>query len=174
MVDKAELLKWSRKYDKANGWLVQKEQALGAKFRKNKALTREDLVQVVEWKLGENSKKQRVLEAVAKNDEAEVARITGQVFNVVGTQDAYRINSLTTLDGVSPVMASVILTFFDPQNYGIFDAPAWQALLGNPPQNLFTTQNYLRLLTSLRKTAHKHNLSARTIQKAFHQKNLTK
>jgi len=142
MVDKKDILKWSKKYDKDQGWWIQKENELGAKFRKNKVLTRDDLVQIVEWKFKNASedKKKHVLEAVAKNDEAVVARISSQVFNVPTGEDAYRINSLTMLNGVSPILASVILAFFDPKQYGVFDVNVWRALLGNEPPNLYSPQ----------------------------------
>ncbi len=174
MVDKKELLKWSKKYDKDQGWWVQKENELGAKFRRNKVLTRDDLAQIVEWKFkdGSEEKKKRVLAAIAQNDEATVARISGQVFNVPSNDDAYRLNSLTMLNGVSPVLASIILAFFDPKQYGVFDAQVWKALLGNEPPNLFAPQNYLKLLAALRKTASKNNLDARTVEKAFFKKKL--
>jgi hypothetical protein len=71
------------------------------------------------------------------------------------------------LEGVSPVLATVILTFFDPKRYGIFDAYVWKSLLGNEPPNLYSTMNYLRLITALRKTAAKHNLDVRLIEKAL-------
>ena len=76
------------------------------------------------------------------------------------------------LNGVSPVLASVILAFFDPKQYGVFDVNVWRALLGNEPTNLFSTQNYLKFLLALRKTAAKHNLEARTVEKAFSKKSL--
>ena len=173
MMDKAEILRWSRKYDKDQGWWSQKERELGAKFRKNKVLTREDLVQVVEWRFNDQeNKKGKVLEAVANNDEAVLTRISSQVFNILGSEDAYRMNSLTMLNGVSPVLASVILTFLDPKNYGVFDVHVWRALLGNEPPNMFTTQNYLKLLAAVRKTAAKNNLDARTVEKAFFKKSV--
>jgi hypothetical protein len=173
MMDKAEILRWSRKYDKDQGWCAQKERELGARFRKTKVLTLEDLAQVVEWKFHDSEeKKNKVLEAVAKNEEASVSRISSQVFSVAGSEDAFRVNSLTMLNGVSPILASVILAFFDPKQYGVFDVQAWKALLGNEPPNLFTTQNYLRFLVVLRKTAGKNNLDARIVEKAFFKKKL--
>jgi hypothetical protein len=54
----------------------------------------------------------------------------------------------------------------------VFDVRVWQGLLGNAPANLFTVQNYLRLLASLRKVASKHNLDARVIDKAYYKKSL--
>jgi hypothetical protein len=168
MVDKSELLKLGRRYDKDNPKGLQVEQELGSRFRKTKSFTREDLLRVADWKYPASEEKgRRVAEAIAKNDEATVARISSQVFSVTGTEDSFRVNSLTMLVGVSPVLASVILAFFDPRDYGVFEAGVWKVLLGNVPPNLYTPQNYLKFLAALRKTASKNNLDARTVEKAL-------
>lgn len=172
-MDKSDYLVWSRKYDKSYGWQAQRERELGARFRKLKVLTVADLAQVAEWKFKEEpEKKARLLELVQRNSEEKVQRISSQVFSLPQGDDTYRINCLTTLEGVSPVVASVILTFFDPHQYGIFDLSVWKPLLGNPPPNLYTPQNYLKLLVAMRKTAAKHNLDARTIDKALFKKSV--
>lgn len=142
-------------------------------MRKAKALTQADLAQVVEWKFKEEpEKKVRVLALVARNDEATVNRLSSQALSIPSCEDAYRMNCLTLLEGVSPAIASVILAFFDPKQYGIFDVRVWKPLLGNPPPNLLTTQNYLKLLLAMRKTAAKQNLDVRTIDKALYKKSL--
>ena len=82
------------------------------------------------------------------------------------------MNCLTTLEGISPVLASVILAFFDPHNYGILDLNVWKRLLGNPPPNMNSPQNYIVLLTAMRKTAAKQNLDARIIDKALYKKSI--
>ena len=170
-MDKPEYITWSRKYDKSYGWQAQRERELGAKFRKQKALTVADLAQVVEWKFKDDpEKKTRLLELVARNTEEKVNRISSQAFNLPQGDDNYKICCLTTLEGVSPIVASVILTFFDPRLYGIFDTRVWKGLLGNPPPGLFTPQNYIKLLAAMRKTAAKHNLDARIIDKALFKK----
>ena len=162
---------WCRKYNKAYGWWAQREFELGVKFRKNKALSVADLAAVVEWKFkGEAGKLQRALDLVGRNDEEKVARISSQTLSLPNADDAYRLNCFTSLEGISPVLASIILAFFDPARYGIFDLAAWKALLGNPPPGLYTPQNYVRLLQALRKTAAKHNLDARDIDKALYRK----
>lgn len=172
-MDKPDFLLWSRKYDKSFGWQAQREQELGAKFRKAKVLTQVDLAQVVEWKFKEDpEKKVRVLALVSRNDEATINRLSSQALGIPFCEDSYRMNCLTFLEGVSPVLASVILSFFDPKQYGILDAAAWKALLGNPPPNMLTTQNYLKLLSAMRKTAAKQNLDVRTIDKALYRKSL--
>ena len=172
-MDKPDYILWSRKYDKAFGWQAQRERELGVKFRKNKALTCKDLTDVVEWKYkAEPDKMTRTQELMLRNTEEKVHRITNQILSLPNADDTYRVNCLTTLEGVSPVLASVILAFFDPHNYGIFETAVWKKLLGNAPPGLYTPQNYIRLLTALRKTAKKHNLDARTIDKALYKKSI--
>lgn len=166
---------WSRKYDKAFGWQAQRERELGAKFRKNKALCVKDLAAVVEWKFKDDPEKlQHAQELVARNTEEKVQRITSQTLSLPNADDTYRLTCLTTLEGISPVLASIILTFFDPRNYGIFDQTVWKRLLGNAPPGLYTPQNYIRLLGAMRKTAAKHNLEVRVIDKALYKKSLDK
>jgi hypothetical protein len=170
-VDKADFLMWSRKYDKAFGWQAQRERELGAKLHKNKVFTVKDLTSIVEWKFHDDAgKKTRTLELVARNDEATVNRLSSQALSIPSCEDGYRLTCLTLLEGVSPILASVILTFFDPKQYCILDAYTWKALLGNVPPNMQTTQNYLVLLAVIRKTAAKQNLDVRVIDKAFFKK----
>ena len=172
-MDKKDFVKWSQKYDKDQGWQAQIERELGARFRRLKIMSGTDLAMVVEWKFMEDKeKKRRVLELVARNDEASIARVSSQAFNLSLDDDACRMNCLVMLEGVSPVLASVILAFFDPKQYGVFDVYAWRALLGNEVPNLFSAANYLRLLLALRKTAAKHNLDVRTVEKALVEKRL--
>ncbi len=170
-LDKKDIVAWSKRYDKDQGMWAQREQELGAKFRKNRQITLEELVLVVEWKFqGAEHKKEKVVEVITKNGPEVIQHFSNQAFNVQGEEDVFRMNSLMMINGVSPVLASVILAFFDPRNYGVFDVRVWRGLLGNEPANLFTTQNYLRLLVSLRKVASKHNLDARVIDKAYYKK----
>jgi len=86
--------------------------------------------------------------------------------------DMYRMNCLTTLEGVSPVLASVVLAFFNPKIYGVFDVRVWKPLLGNAPANLLTVANYRMFLQALRKTAGKHNLDVRVVDKALFKKSI--
>ncbi len=164
---------WSRKYDKAYGYFAQRERELGAKFRKNKSLSCKDLDAIVEWKYKEEPDKlPRAQELVARNSEETVQRLTSQALSIPNADDVYRLNCLTSLEGISPVLASIILSFFEPHNYGIFDQSIWKPLLGNAPPGLYTPQNYVRLLQALRKTAAKYNLDARVIDKALYKKSL--
>ncbi len=172
-LDKRDFLRWSQKYDKDEGWLAQVEQELGSRFRRSKVMSGVDLARVVEWTLkGDEGKKRRVLELVTRNSEASVAQVSSQAFNLPVDDDACRINCLLMLEGVSPVLASVILAFFNPKRYGVFNVYSWRALLGNEVPNLFSAANYLKLLLALRKTAAKHNLDVRTVEKALFKKKM--
>ena len=172
-LDKPDYVMWSRKYDKAYGFLAQRERELGSKFRKNKVMTKADLVAVAEWKFrDEPDKKTHAVELVERNSEETVVRISSQVFSVPTADDMYRMNCLTTLEGVNPVLASIILAFFDPKLYGIFDARVWRPLLGNAPSGLLTSANYRAFLLAIRKTAAKHNLDVRVIDKALYRKSM--
>jgi hypothetical protein len=172
-LDKADYLLWSRKYDKAYGFLAQRERELGFKFRKNKVMTKTDLIAVADWIFRDApDKRSRAVELVNRNSDEIVERVSSQAFNLPDGSDLYRVNCLSSLEGVTPVFVSVILMFFDPKNYGFFDVRVWKPLLGNAPSNLFTALNYQTLLLSLRKTARKHNLDARVIDKALYKKNV--
>jgi hypothetical protein len=170
-VDKADFLLWSRKYDKAFGWQVQRERELGSRFRKNKQLSVADLAAVVEWQFkAEPDKLARAKELVSRNGEEKTVRVTSQALCLPVADDMFRLNCLLSLEGVSPVLASVVLAFFDPRRFGIFDLRVWKPLLGNAAPGLYTPQNYVRFLEALRKTAAKHNLDARQIDKALYKK----
>jgi hypothetical protein len=172
-LDKADYLLWSRKYDKAYGFLAQRERELGFKFRKNKFMTKTDLVAVVDWIFrNEPDKRVRAVELISRNSDEIVERVSSQAFNLPEGSDLYRMNCLSTLEGVTPVIVSVILMFFDPKNYGFFDARVWKPMLGNAPSNLFTALNYQTLLLALRKSARKHNLDARIIDKALYKRGI--
>lgn len=172
-MDKADFLTWSRKYDKSFGWQVQRERELGAKLRKAKTLTKDDLAKIVEWKFSNEPEKMgRLVELVNRNNEVDVERLSSQVFCNPAAEDLFKMNCLLTLEGISPVLASAILAFFDPRRYGIFDLRVWKPLLGNPPPNLYAAQNYIKFLAALRKTAAKHNLDARIVEKALYKKSL--
>jgi len=131
------------------------------------------LIQVVEWKFKDlKGRKERVLRFIAKNNDSLVRRISSDVFSATLKDDSNRIDSLQMLDGVGPALASTILTFYDPKKYAVFDIHVWREMYGKEPKNLFTTENYLKLLVDLRGIANKYNLEVRTVEKALFKKNI--
>jgi hypothetical protein len=172
-MEKEEILDWSKKYDEDHPWWTQKEKELGDELRRSKELTKDDLVQVVEWKFKElQGRKKRILGLIAKNDDTEIRRISRHVLGLSSKIDSYMVNSFCTLHGVGPAVASTILTFYNPKQYGVFDIHIWRELFGKEPENLFTTKNYLKLLAKLRRIANEYSLDVRIVEKAFFKKNL--
>lgn len=172
-MEKEEILNWSKKYDVDHPWWKQKEKELGDKLRRSKELTKDDLVQVVEWKFKElQGRKKRILGLIAKNDDTEIRRISSHIFGLGSKDDSYKANSLCMLHGVGPAVASTILTFYNPKEYGVFDIHIWRELFGKEPKNLFTTENYLKLLAELRRIANKYDVDVRIVEKAFFKKNI--
>jgi hypothetical protein len=170
-MDKADYLAWAKKYDNADGAKAQRERELGAKFRKNKQLSAADLAAVCDWFYkGEADKLARARELAARNSEEKTMRLTSQALSLPQADDMFRLNCLLSLEGITPVLASVVLAFYDPAHFGVFDAASWKALLGNVPPGLYTPQNYVRLLAALRKTAQKYNLNVRVVEKALAKK----
>ena len=172
-MEKEEILNWNAKYDKDHPWWTQKEKELGDKLRRSKVLTKDDLIKIVEWKFQTlPGRKKRVLGLVAKNDDAEVRRVSSEFFRFDSKIASYNVERLVRIGGVGPAVASTILSFYNPKEYGIFDIHVWRELFGKEPKNLFTTKNYLRLLTKLRQIACKYDLAVRTVEKALFKKNL--
>ncbi len=171
-MEKEEIQYWSKKYDEQHPWWIRKEKELGDKLRRLKELTKDDLVQMTEWKFKITPLiLPRRLRDVAKNDDAEIRRISRHVFSLSPKDDSDRINSLDKLNGVGPAVATVVLTIYDPKQYGVFDKHVWRELFGKEPKYLYTTENVLEVLSELRRIANKYGLDVRTVEKAFFKKN---
>lgn len=172
ILTKEEILELDRKYDEDHPWWTQKEKELGDKFRQTKTVTKNDLLQVVDWKFKRvPPRHKRVTELAKKNTNEIVQQTCSQVFAM--SDDSDRIESLDALHGVGPASLSVILTFYDPKNYGVFDIHVWREFFGKEPKGyVFTTEDYLEVLTELRKIAGKYGLDVRTVEKALFKKNI--
>ena len=173
-MNKQEILNWNREYDKDYSLdSAQTEKELGEKLRSSKELTKGDLVQIVEWKFKElKGRKERILKLIENNDDLLVRRVSRDVFDLTSDYDLYKVKLLCVFHGIGPAVASTILTFYNPKDYGVFDIHVWRESFGKEQKNLFTTENYLKLLAELRKLANQYGLDVRTIEKAFYKKNI--
>jgi hypothetical protein len=173
-LDKNEILEWNQKYNRNHPWWVQKEKELGDKLRKTKTLTKHDLLEVVDWKFKELvGRKKRVYKLVNSNNDAEIQQTCSKVFSLTPRDDKRRIGDLDRLKGVGPALASVVLSFYDPKNYGVHDIHVWREFFGPEPTTIFTgSRCYLKLLAELREEANKYSLDARIVEKAYFKKNL--
>ena len=174
MLNKAEILEWNFKYDHDHQWWVQKEKELGNKFRATGNLTKSDLIELVDWKFKDLvGRKTRISKLVNRNNDKVVRQTCSHVFSLTTRNDVLRINRLDSLEGIGPALASVILTFYDPKNYGVHDIHVWREFFGPEPPTIFIGSGcYLKLLGELRKEANKYSLEARVVEKAYFKKNL--
>jgi len=174
-MNKEEILYYAHRYDEDyfEKW-IQPERELGDKFRKTKEVTKDDLRKVVEWKFADLPWKNDRLNDVANIDDAEIRRKSHVVF-CQAKIDSDMVNGLRFY-GVGPATISVILTFYNPKEYGVFDRHVWRELFGRERKGeyLWTTENYLKVLAELRKIGKQHSLDVRTVEKAFFMKQKAK
>ena len=173
---KQEIMKWSKKYDNEQPLLDKKiETEVGNRLRATRELSKDDLTRIIEWKFSNlKGRLARVTRYADRNDDTVLRKVSKLVFDLGEEHDEHKINLLCVFDGIGAAIASVILTFYDPQNYGVFDIHAWRELFGAEPKNLFTAKNCLQVLTQLRKIGAEYNLPARKVEKAYFQKNYDK
>jgi thermostable 8-oxoguanine DNA glycosylase len=170
-MNKEEILQYAESYDKEyfDNWVLP-EQELGEKFRKTKQVTKDDLRRVVEWKFMGLPWKNDRLNDVANIDDDELRKRSHIAFTQSET-DSDKINALKFY-GVGAATISVILTFYNPKEYGVFDRHVWRELFGKESKGeyLWTAENYLKVLTELRRIANQYGVDVRTVEKAIFKK----
>jgi len=120
-LEKSEILEWRHEYDEQYPWWVRKEKEIGDKLRETGELTKEDLIRIVEWKFKTPpGRMKRVLGYVGQNEDEAIRRISRSVLGLSPEYDAHKTESPRRIHGVRPAVASTILTFYDPRNYGVF------------------------------------------------------
>ena len=170
---KQEILYWSGRHDEQFPRGIKEEREIGGRLRETKELTKRGLIDIIKWKFeGLEGRKKRELDLMADVDEQILKKVSNIVFNLNASQDIYRIRLLCALrHGIGVAVASTILTFFDPKNYGVFDFHVWQEIFGEKLEGKYTVLNYVKLLSKLREIAEKYDLHVRTVEKAFYKKN---
>jgi len=169
---KSEILEWSNKYDKDHPWWIEKEKQLGNALRERGELTKEDLLEIIKWKFLTTPRrlKQNLIRA-NKNDDYVVRNISRSVLRLSPKYDFEKITRLCRIKGVGAAMASVILTFYDPQNYGVFDMHVWKELYGDDSMPTYNARDCLLCLSEMRMLAKKDSLNVRVVEKALFKKN---
>ena len=165
-----ELLQWKEKYDREEiAYTGGEEERLGARFRSKRFATKEDLVQIIKWKFqGRLAGRQvRILNLFTRQNEASVKRLTRLAF--AAEDDAVKLTFLLQMQGIGTALSSVVLAFYDPQNYGILDSHAWRGLFGSQePRGLSQSQRHaIHYFMCLRQISDLVKLPCRDIEKAI-------
>lgn len=174
METKEDLLIWIEKYDNQEDFYNKgDEDELREKFQKNKFMTKEDLAKIHKWKFQGTlvGRQKRMLNLIENFPSETIESISGEAFN--SDNEKEKLNLLFQIPSVGNSLSSVILTFYDPQNYGILDIHSWRELFGEEPKDIFSNkQRLLDFLATLRKISNETGLSCRQVEKALFKKNL--
>lgn len=175
-LSKEEIVCWNKRYDEEYGkYDKEVENSVGRNLKSNRELSQADLIKIVEWKFeGLKGRKKRFLNLINSLDESDIKEISRDAINSV--DEWARIEKLRKLKGVKNALASVILTFLDSENYGVFDIHAYDELFETNkktrPKDLFINSKYLHeFLRGLRQIAKKYGFSVRYVEKAYFKKN---
>lgn len=149
---------------------------LGQTYRAKGYLTLDQMSDIVHWKTaGRQTNSFR-----SNNSDASVTLVTGFAAQAADKlHDAPEINAsiLLALPAVHFPTASVILTAWNPNEYGIFDVRAWSALktltkdgtFDRGKRTLFTANEFRLYTLLLRRWRDRTGVSPRTIDKALWQ-----
>lgn len=172
-MDREFLIFWRDKYDREeNLYNKGDEEELRRKFQENQYITKDDLIKTIEWKFQGRltGRQKRILKILKPVDDEYIIDISKLVFKV--SDDEKRVKLLCTINGVGTAVASTILTFYDPENYGVFDIHAWRELFGKETKSLFTDiKNVIKFFECLREIGKKTKLPCRDVEKALFKKN---
>jgi hypothetical protein len=169
-LNKQELKRWTKEYAYAeNSPQKETEKDLGKKFQKNGFATKKDLIELLSWKFETmKGRKQLELARLEKNPDSIIREFTGKAFEA--KEDLERIKYLKRLNGVGSAVCSVILTFYDPKEYGIFDIHAGEELLGKEVKNDQRNKTLVTFFGKLRELSRETGLDCREIEKGLFQK----
>lgn len=137
-------------------------------FRNAKAkgyLTKEELRIVCRWKSS------RAIWLIEKNSSKRIKNISLKAFKT--KSERYKIELLTSLNGVSIPMASAILMLINPKRYGVIDIRVWQLLYKMKSVNKkgsgvgFNFNNWFQYLMIIRYYASMYNVKTRDIERTL-------
>lgn len=171
-MNREEIIFWRDKYDREEDkYVTGTEEELRPKFRENRHATKEDLEKIIKWKFQGRltGRKQMNLKRLKNVEGWIVEKITGLAFDM--PDDRLKLKLLTCIDGVGTSVASVILTFNDPENYGVLDFHVWHGLYNND-KKVFNEKDCLKYFKDLRAKAREVGLPCRDVEKAIFKKDL--
>ena len=156
----SDIIKLRNEHDKECKSEIELEKKIGNQLRATKTLTKSQLGKIIFWKFDRDGRiranELRLIESI--NDELLQEKSTC-VFNLGTDHDSERVELLRSFPGIGVAVASVILSFYDPENYCVFDFHIYQEFFGMRPD--YTTDEYVKLLEVLRKEAKKCSARAK-------------
>lgn len=175
-MNREELISWKSRYNKEQDDTDKSEEReLSLKIQKKQYITKKELEKIIKWKFQNKliGRQKILLNHMKPIEESIVIEISKTAFKI--NDDEYRLKLLNIIKGIGNSLASVILTFYDPQNYGILDIHAWRSLFGeNKPKSSFSNVNCLKFFEKLRQVSKITGLTCRDVEKAYYMKDFKK
>ncbi|MDP1696137.1 MAG: hypothetical protein Q8L29_04445 [archaeon] len=171
---KDEIVFWKNKYDKEEDLYNRgDENELRKSFNEKGFMSKADLSRIIKWKFqGRLLGRQKVMLNHIKDCNSEfIEKLSKEAFQ--SKDDEIRITLLSNIPAVKNSLSSVILTFYDPSDYGILDIHSWRELFGEEPKDIFSNKKRaIDFFKKLREISKNTGLSCRDIEKALFKKNL--
>ncbi|SDX66291.1 hypothetical protein [Halobellus clavatus] len=166
-MNKEDIRKWSERYDEAyDDDLQETEERIHKQLREQGYLTRDQLQEVVQWKLnGMPGRRGGNVERVNTVPDEYVQRVTEAALLIDDPKT--QLKTLKSIPGIGPATATVILTFYDPENYGIGDRYILDQFFGE--DRTIRVTDYPKILAELR-DRNPGDFDLRTVEKAYYQK----
>jgi hypothetical protein len=168
-MDKNQATEWLRRYELEEDYNNGLEEKLRTQFKKNQSFTKSDLLEIMKWKFetmqGREKRQQNLLKTIKDED---VVHISTAAFRI--KDDRLRIAVLMTIPSVGLAIASTVMTFYAPENYGIYDIHSWRGLMCKKEFQSATWKELDAFWTKLRKEAKKLGMTCRDLEKAYFKK----
>ena len=136
-------------------------------------MSKDDLIKIMKWKFQGRllGRQKRMLNLFKDFPEEKIIELSKNAFK--SDNDELKIIFLSNIPSIKNSLSSVILTFYDPLNYGILDIHSWRELFGKEPKDIFSNKKrVIDFFNVLREISKKTGLSCRDVEKALFKKNL--
>jgi len=166
-MDADEIQRWSNRYDEVYDDDLRKiEDRLNDALPEQGYITRDQLEDVVRWKLnGQKGRRDLNIEKVNSVPDEFVRRVSEAAFLV--DDPTLQLKTLQSIPGIGGATATVILRFYDPENYAIGDRYIVHEFFGEDRGMRVT--DYPKILAELR-DRNPGGFDLRTVEKAYYQR----
>ena len=165
-MDGDAIKKWSKQYEENYDKELRKiEDELTTTLGTQQYIDQPQLEKVVRWKLnGQPGRRDRILEQINTVPEPFIRRISEAAFLL--DDPKIQLETLTSIPGIGPATASVVLAFYDPTHSAVGDRYIVAALLDADRSMRIT--DYAPILTELR-DRNPGSFDLQAVEKAYYQ-----
>jgi len=170
VITAAEARKWLNRYNKEEDlYNTGIKEELRNKFQKERVMTKADLLKIVAWKFETmKGREQRIRNLLKDLADEDVKIISSAVFDL--KEDELRFGLLTAIKGIGAALASTVLAFYDPDQYGIYDIHSWRGLMRTKEPEQASLNHVKKFWNVLRTESKRLGLSCRDLEKAYFKK----